>query len=153
MEDYDLDKINKMMSLALDEARQAAKVSAADVPVGCIIADKNGNIIATGRNTRELDGSVLGHAEINALEAARKATGSYILQDCVMYVTLEPCPMCAGAIAAARIDTVFYGASNTSNGACGTIYNLLYPHTKVFGGIKAEEAAALLRDFFTDLRC
>jgi len=147
-----MEKTTKYMKLALEEARAAAESNSADVPVGCIITDKDGNIIAKGRNTREQSGSVLGHAEINALEEARKVTGSYILEGAVMYVTLEPCPMCAGAIAAARIDTVFYAASNNSNGACGTVCNLLYPSVNVFGGICAEESGDLLKSFFKNLR-
>lgn len=140
------------MDLALEEAGKTAAEKAADIPVGCVITDKSGNVLAACRNTRERDGSVLGHAEINALEEARKKTGDYRLTDAVMFVTLEPCPMCAGAIAAARIDTVFYGASNKTNGACGTVYNLLYPQVKTFGGIRAAEASSLLSDFFTARR-
>lgn len=142
----------KYMNLAIEEARLAAESNEKDVPVGCIIVDKEGNIIGKGRNTRCLGGSVLGHAEINAMEEARKNTGSYLLDDTIMFVTLEPCPMCAGAIAASRIPQLFYGADNTENGACGSVYNLLYPHTEVFGGIKAEECSSLLKDFFKNLR-
>lgn len=145
-------KATEYMQLALAEALAASADSSSEVPVGCIITDKDGNILSKGRNTREQSGSVLGHAEINALEEARKITGSYILEGAIMYVTLEPCPMCAGAIEASRIDTVFYAASNTSNGACGTVYNLLYPSVNVFGGICSEEATELLQSFFKKLR-
>ncbi len=149
---YNMEEIKKYMQLALAEAKKTARTNTADVPVGCIITDKDGNVIGKGCNTREQDGSVLGHAEINALEDARKKTGSYILEGAFMYVTLEPCPMCAGAIAAARLDTVFYGASNTSNGACGTVCNLLYPTVNVFGDICAEESSEILKTFFAKLR-
>jgi tRNA(adenine34) deaminase len=150
MENFDM--VYKYMDLALEEARKAAEDSAKDVPVGCIIVNKKGEIIGRGRNTRCLHGSVLGHAEINALEEAKDNTGSYLLEDAVMFVTLEPCPMCAGAIAASRVSEVYYGADNTENGACGTIHNLLYPHTKIYGGIKAEESKGLLKKFFASIR-
>ena len=140
------------MDLALSEAKKNAAEASEDIPVGCVIIDKSGTLLAACGNTREKDGSVLGHAEINALEEARKKTGDYRLTDAVMFVTLEPCPMCAGAIAAARIDTLFYGASNKTNGACGTVYNLLYPQVKTFGGIRAAEASALLSAFFAARR-
>ena len=142
----------KYMDIALEEARKAAEDSAKDVPVGCIIVNKKGEIIGRGRNTRCLHGSVLGHAEINALEEAKNNTGSYLLEGAVMFVTLEPCPMCAGAIAASRVSEVYYGADNVENGACGTIHNILYPHTRVYGGIKAEESKNLLRSFFASIR-
>ncbi len=142
----------KYMDLALEEARKAAEDNAKDVPVGCIIVNKKGEIIGRGRNTRCLHGSVLGHAEINALEDAKNNTGSYLLEDAVLFVTLEPCPMCAGAIVAARVSEVFYGANNTETGCAGTVFNLFYPRTKVYGGIKAEESQRLLRKFFASIR-
>ena len=149
---YDMNTACYYMRLALLEARKTVSEGASDIPVGCVIADSSGNIIAAGHNTRELSGSVTAHAEINALEAARLHTRGYKLQGAVMFVTLEPCPMCAGAIAAARLKAVFYGASNKSNGACGTVFNLLYPQLEVFGGICAEESAVLLQTFFKKLR-
>lgn len=140
------------MGLALQEAKKTAASGSGDLPVGCVILGKDGSVLASCGNTREETGSVLGHAEIAALEEARKKNGDYRLPDAVLFVTLEPCPMCAGAIAAARIGTVFYGASNKTNGACGTVYNLLFPQVRVFGGIRAEEASALLTDFFASRR-
>ncbi|MBQ8828197.1 MAG: nucleoside deaminase [Clostridia bacterium] len=146
--------IEYCMSEALSEAQAAYtdNPQCADIPVGCVIADSNGNIVARAHNTRETSHLVTGHAEISALNAAAEITGDFRLNNLYLFVTLEPCPMCAGAIAAARPAAVFYGAPNTSNGACGTIYNILHPHVRVYGGIMSRESAALIRDFFEKLR-
>ncbi len=139
----------------MDKAIEYAKISAAsnpfDVPVGCVIV-KDNKIISYGYNSRESNCKVTGHAEIQAIEEAEKLLGSYKLQGCKIFVTLEPCPMCAGAIRAAQIEELYFGAYNLSDGAAGTVYNILYPHVKVFGGIKKSDCQSLLKDFFEKLR-
>ena len=140
---------SQFMSEALILAKKAENHG--DVPVGAVIVF-DGKIIAKGQNKREKDKNSLLHAEICAIDEACRHLGRKNLAGCTLYVTLEPCPMCAGAIAASRIPRLFYGADNTENGACGSVYNLLYPHTEVFGGIKAEECSSLLKDFFKNLR-
>lgn len=141
------------MQKALELAREAA--AEGEVPVGCVIV-RNGEIVATGRNRRETAKTALGHAEIEAIGAACKALGGWRLWDCTLYVTLEPCPMCAGAIVNARIPTVVFGASDDKCGACGSVCDLFSMdfnhHPQVVKGVCQEEAAALLTDFFKDLR-
>lgn len=148
------DLIEKYMQIAIDESKAdtPAAIKSSDVPVGCIIIDKNGQIIAKAHNTREQTHSVTGHAEINAINEVSLKTGDYHLDGSIVFITLEPCPMCAGALAAARPKAVYYGAPNTVNGAAGTVYNLLEPHIKVFGGIKASEISSRLSSFFTEIR-
>ena len=111
----------------------------AEIPVGCIIVDSEGNVVARSHNTRRHTHSVTGHAEINAIEEFTSKTGNYRLCGATIFVTLEPCPMCAGALAAAKPDAVYYGAPNTENGSCGTVFNILNSHTKIYGGIKSNE--------------
>ena len=141
------------MQRALELAREAAQEG--EVPVGCVIV-RNGQIVATGRNRRESAKTALGHAEIEAIGAACEKLGGWRLWDCTLYVTLEPCPMCAGAIVNARIPTVVYGASDDKCGACGSVCDLFAMdfnhHPQVISGVCQEEAAALLTDFFKDLR-
>jgi tRNA(adenine34) deaminase len=141
------------MKKALELAREAALEG--EVPVGCVIV-RNGEIVATGRNRRETAKTALGHAEIEAIGAACEKLGGWRLWDCTLYVTLEPCPMCAGAIVNARIPTVVFGASDDKCGACGSVCNLFAMdfnhHPQVVSGVCQEEAAALLSDFFKDLR-
>ncbi len=142
------------MRLALEEARQA--LGTGDVPVGCVIADRDGRIIGRGRNRREAAKNAVRHAEIEAIEAACAAVGSWRLDGCALYVTLEPCPMCAGAVINARIPTVVYGAKEPRTGSCGSVINLFeerYGHRPaIYGGVLGEECAALLRSFFEAMR-
>ena len=144
----------KYMRRALELAAQAA--AEGDVPVGCVIADREGNILGEGRNRREATRSVTGHAEIAALEAACAARGDWRLDDCTAFVTLEPCPMCAGAFINARLGTLVYGAREPLYGSAASILNLFeerYPsHTAIYGGVLAEESEALLKAFFERMR-
>lgn len=141
------------MQKALELAREAALEG--EVPVGCVIV-RNGEIVATGRNRRETAKTALGHAEIEAIGAACEKLGGWRLWECTLYVTLEPCPMCAGAIVNARIPTVVFGASDDKCGACGSVCDLFSMdfnhHPRVISGVCREEAAALLTEFFKDLR-
>ncbi len=148
------DLIEYYMGAALAEASAAceANTDCNDIPVGCIIADDMGNIVARAHNTREKTHLVTGHAEISAINKATEILGDYRLDNYYIFVTLEPCPMCAGAIAAARPKAIYYGAPNKVNGACGTVYNVMPPHTPVFGGIMARKAGSLVSDFFNKLR-
>lgn len=141
------------MRQALCLAEEAAR--AGEVPVGCVIV-RDGQIIARGRNRREEKHSALSHAEIEAIAQANAALGSWRLEDCALYVTLEPCPMCAGAILNARIPRVCFGARDAAMGACGGVMNLFmedFPHPPALvGGILEEECRAVLGDFFRGLR-
>ena len=142
------------MRQALALAREAA--AAGEVPVGCVIVDRAGQIIGRGRNRREEKQSTLSHAEMEAIREANRTLGSWRLEDCTLYVTLEPCPMCAGAILNARIPRVYYGAKDAGFGACGSILNLFEEdfrhHPKIVGHILEEECAQLLQDFFAQVR-
>lgn len=141
------------MNEALTLAKEAAR--AGEVPVGCVIV-RNGEIIGRGRNRREEKQAVSSHAEMEAMAQANAALGSWRLEDCELYVTLEPCPMCAGAIINARIPRVFYGARDEAMGAAGGVLNLFmenFPHRpQLVGGILAEECAQVLGKFFRDKR-
>ena len=141
------------MREALALAREAA--AAGEVPVGCVIV-REGEIIGRGRNRREEKQSTLSHAETEAIREANRFLDSWRLEDCALYVTLEPCPMCAGAILNARIPKVFYGARDSAMGACGGVLNLFmedFPHRPALvGGILAEECREVLADFFRTLR-
>ena len=141
------------MGQALELAKEAA--AEGEVPVGCVIV-RNGEIVGRGRNRRETAKTALGHAEIEAIAEANKNLGGWRLWDCTLYVTLEPCPMCAGAIVNARIPRVVYGASDSKCGACGSVCDLFNMdfnhHPKVETGIREEEAAALMTEFFQNLR-
>ena len=142
------------MALALDEA--SAALAHDDVPVGAIVACE-GEIIARRHNERELRADPTAHAEVLALRDAAAALGRWRLDDCVLVVTLEPCPMCAGAAVAARLGTVAFGAADPRAGACGSLYNLasdprLNHEMTVVAGVQAEEGAALLRRFFAERR-
>ena len=141
------------MEQALELARQAG--AEGEVPVGCVIV-RNGQVVGRGRNRRETDKTALGHAEIEAIADACRNLGGWRLWDCTLYVTLEPCPMCAGAIINARIPRVVYGASDEKCGACGSVCDLFSMefnhHPTVEKGICEEECGGLLRDFFQDLR-
>ena len=123
--------------------------------MGCVIVCHD-RIVGRGRNRRETKKNALGHAEIEAIDQACKALGGWRLWECTLYVTLEPCPMCAGAIVNARIPRVVYGASDKKCGACGSVCNLFSMafnhHPTVETGIREEESAALLAEFFQNLR-
>lgn len=142
------------MRLALALAREAA--ARGEVPVGCVIADADGAVIGTGRNRREETRRADAHAEMEAIRMACAARGTWRLDGCTLYVTLEPCPMCAGAVVNARIPTVVYGAKEPNFGSCGSVLNLFEEryghHPAVYGGVCADECAAVLRAFFETLR-
>ena len=141
------------MNQALTLAREAA--AHGEVPVGCVIV-RDGNIIGRGRNRREEKQAVSSHAEMEAMAQANEALGSWRLEECDLYVTLEPCPMCAGAILNARVRRVFYGARDRAMGACGGVLNLFmedFPHhPQLVGGILAEDCQTVLSAFFKELR-
>ncbi len=141
------------MRRALALAREAA--DAGEVPVGCVIV-REGEIVGEGRNRREECGLAAAHAEMDAIAAANQHLGDWRLEGCSLYVTLEPCPMCAGAILNARISKVFYGARDEVFGACGGVTNLFmesFPSPPALvGGILAEECRGLLSSFFQTLR-
>ena len=141
----------------MQEALRLASEAAAEgeVPVGCVIT-RGGEIVGRGRNRREKDKSALAHAEIEAINEACRNLGGWRLWECTLYVTLEPCPMCAGAIINARIPRVVYGASDKKFGAVGSVCSLFSMafnhHPKVECGVMEEEAAALMKEFFQNLR-
>ena len=141
------------MQEALALAREAA--AAGEVPVGCVIV-RRGAIVGRGRNRREERQAVSSHAEMEAMAQANTVLGTWRLDDCELYVTLEPCPMCAGAILNARIPRVYYGARDETLGACGGVLNLFmedFPHRPALvGGILAEDCRAVLAEFFASLR-
>ena len=142
------------MRMALELAREAAENG--EVPVGCVIADADGRVIGRGRNRREESADATAHAEIEAIREAGETLGSWRLDGCTLYVTLEPCPMCAGAIINARVPALVYGAADAVSGSCGSVIDLFFEryghHPQVLGGVLGEEAAALLRAFFSALR-
>ena len=141
------------MLRALELAREAGEEG--EVPVGAVVVYQ-GKIISEGRNRRERDKNALCHAELEAIDGACRALGGWRLWQCELYVTLEPCPMCAGAIINARIPRVVFGASDPKAGSCGSITDLFAMpynhHPQDFSGFLEEEAAGLLRDFFRRLR-
>lgn len=141
------------MDMALELAGEAA--ADGDVPVGCVIV-KDGVVIGRGRNRREADADATAHAELEAIRDACARVGSWRLHGCTMYVTLEPCPMCAGGIINARIGAVHYGARDEKAGCCGSVLNLFverFNHRpRVYRGPRTEECGAVLRDFFEELR-
>lgn len=143
----------KFMDIALVRAKHAA--ADGEVPVGAIIVC-NGEIIATGRNRREKTHDATAHAEIEAIRQACEVKGDWRLDDCEMYVTLEPCPMCSGAIINSRIKTVIFGAYDTKEGSLGSVANfanLPYGYTpEVYGGICENECREVLTDFFREKR-
>ena len=141
------------MLLALEQAKLAA--SELEVPVGAVIV-RNGELVSVGRNRREIGKNALAHAEIEAIDLACKKLGGWRLWECEMYVTLEPCPMCTGAIINSRIRRLVYGASDYKAGSCGSVINLFelpYNHKpEVISGFMADECSAMLSEFFADLR-
>ena len=143
----------KFMAMALELAKEA--FDAGEVPVGCVVV-RDGQVVGTGRNRREQDKNALCHAEIEAINEACRKLGGWRLWECTLYVTLEPCPMCAGAIINARIPRVVYGASDAKCGATGSVCNLFSlefnHHPQVESGILEEECSNLLTEFFKNLR-
>lgn len=141
------------MRQALDLAREAAECG--EVPVGCVIV-RGDRVVGWGRNRREEKQHTQSHAEMEAIRQANEALGSWRLDECTLYVTLEPCPMCAGAILNARIPRVYYGARDREMGACGGVLNLFmedFPQRPALvGGILEEECRGVLTDFFRQLR-
>lgn len=144
----------KYMKEALRQARKAYALG--EVPIGCVIVHE-GRIIGRGYNRRNTDKNTLSHAEITAIRKASKKIGDWRLEDCTLYVTLEPCQMCAGAIVQARIPQVVMGCMNPKAGCAGSILNILempqFNHqVSVTRGVLEEECSRMLRDFFTELR-
>ena len=143
------------MKKALELANKAAKIG--EVPVGAVVVKKStGEIVGEGYNRREVDKDSIAHAEIIAIENASKKLGGWRLIDCELFVTLEPCPMCAGAIINSRIERVVYGAMDKKAGSCGSVVNLFdlpYNHKpELTGGILSEECSSILSEFFKKLR-
>jgi len=138
------------MDIALSLAAEA--FDAGEVPVGCVIVGADGEVLGKGRNRREETHDASAHAEMEAIRSACEAIGDWRLSDCALFVTLEPCPMCAGAIISSRIPTVVFGAKDALTGSCGSVINLFserYGHkAAIYGGVRAEESAAVLRSFF-----
>lgn len=144
----------KYMKEAIRQAKKAAALG--EVPIGCVI-EYEGKIIGRGYNRRMVDKTVLAHAEIIAIRKACKKMGDWRLEGCTMYVTLEPCPMCAGAIVQARIPTVVIGSMNPKAGCAGSVMDLLHEEgfnhqVETRTGVLGEECSAMLTDFFKELR-
>ena len=144
----------KYMRAAIREAKKAYALE--EVPIGCVIV-QNGKIIARGYNRRNTDKNTLAHAEIAAIKKASKKTGDWRLEDCTMYVTLEPCQMCAGAIVQSRLAKVVIGSMNPKAGCAGSVINLLqmkeFNHqVEMVKGVLEEECSAMLSGFFQELR-
>lgn len=142
------------MGIALAEARRAGE--GGDVPVGAVVVI-DGTVVARAGNRRRHDGDPTAHAEVLALRAAAASQGTWRLDRATLVVTLEPCPMCAGALVGARVARLVFGATNTDNGACGTLYNLcvdprLNHEVEVVAGVEAAAARALLDEFFAARR-
>ncbi|MCL2030437.1 MAG: tRNA adenosine(34) deaminase TadA [Oscillospiraceae bacterium] len=139
-------------------ALELAALAAAEgeVPVGCVVVHRDGRVVGEGRNRREGAKDALAHAELEAIRAACAALGGWRLHECDLYVTLEPCPMCAGAAVNARLRRVVYGAPDPKAGACGSRLDLfahgLNHRPEVAGGVLAEECGAVLSEFFRKLR-
>ena len=148
------DEDHKFMKLALELAKKAELKN--EVPVGALIV-RNGQIIGQGMNTSISDHDPTSHAEINAIREAAKAIKNYRLKDCAIYVTLEPCAMCVGAIQHARIEKIIYGAPDPKTGACGSMIDLISVkeinhHAEAIGGILEKECGQILKDFFFSKR-
>jgi tRNA(adenine34) deaminase len=137
------------MQQALTLAQEAALHG--DIPVGCVIV-RDGQVVGRGRNRRELLGDATAHAELEAIREACSALGTWRLSDCTLYVTLEPCPMCAGGMINSRIHTVVYGAANPKAGCCGSVLPLFHEkfnhHPVIYGGVLEGECAQVLGEFF-----
>jgi tRNA(adenine34) deaminase len=148
--------LDALMGIALEEARAA--IAHDDIPIGAVVARvESGDVLARRHNERELRGDPTAHAEILALRDAATTATSWRLDGCALVVTLEPCPMCAGAVIAARLDLVAFGAVDPKAGALGTLYNLaadprLNHEARVIDGVRAGECGALITAFFADRR-
>lgn len=143
------------MRRALGLAREAMELG--EVPIGCVIVGPDGSVVGEGGNRRETEGAALGHAEIAAIQAANRALGKWRLERCTLYVTLEPCIMCAGAISQARIDRVVFGVYDPKAGAVRSLYSVfddprLNHRVRYSVGVESEACAALLSEFFASLR-
>lgn len=139
------------MDRALELAAEAGAVG--EVPVGALVVDANGTVLGEGRNSRERDGDPTAHAEVVALRAAAQAKGEWRLEGCTLVVTLEPCPMCAGASVLARVPRIVLGAWDPKMGGCGSVWDIVRDRrsthrVEVLGGVRAQECAAVLRSFF-----
>ena len=145
--------LERWMDEALRLAREAGE--AGEVPVGCVVV-RDGEILGRGRNRREEERSALAHAEIEAIREACARLGDWRLEGCALYVTLEPCAMCAGAILNARIPTVVYGLREGKTGACGSVLDLFAEdfgfRPRMYGGVREAECRDLMQDFFSRLR-
>ena len=144
----------KFMKAALKQAQKAYAID--EVPIGCVIV-RNGHIIARGYNRRNIDKNTLAHAELSAIRKASKKTGDWRLEDCTMYVTLEPCQMCAGAIVQSRMKRVVIASMNAKAGCAGSVLNLLqmqqFNHqVEITQGVLEEECSRMLSSFFRELR-
>ena len=144
----------KFMKAAITQARKAYAID--EVPIGCVIV-QNDKIIARGYNRRNIDKNTLAHAELSAIRKASKKTGDWRLEDCTMYVTLEPCQMCAGAIVQSRMKRVVIGSMNAKAGCAGSVLNLLqmqqFNHqVEITRGVREEECSQMLSQFFRALR-
>ena len=144
----------KFMKAAITQARKACAID--EVPIGCVIV-QNDKIIARGYNRRNIDKNTLAHAELSAIRKASKKTGDWRLEDCTMYVTLEPCQMCAGAIVQSRMKRVVIGSMNAKAGCAGSVLNLLqmqqFNHqVEITRGVREEECSQMLSQFFRELR-
>ncbi|MEL6329050.1 MAG: tRNA adenosine(34) deaminase TadA [Planctomycetota bacterium] len=154
MPDAGLD--DRMMARAIELAREAEQIG--EVPIGAVVYDGQGRVLGEGFNRRETDDDPLAHAEVLAIRAAAKLLGDWRLEGCSLAVTLEPCPMCAGAIVNSRIDRVIYGASDPKAGAVRSLYELLADDRlnhhvgEIVAGVREDECAQLLRAFFRKLR-
>ena len=149
-----MDQTEKFMREAIRQARKAEKID--EVPIGCVIVYEN-KIIARGYNRRNIDKNTLAHAELSAIKKASKKLGDWRLEGCTMYVTLEPCQMCAGAIVQARIDKVVIGSMNPKAGCAGSVLNLLqisaFNHqVELETGVLEAECSSMLSNFFKNLR-
>lgn len=144
----------KYMAAAIREAHKAEALN--EVPIGCVIV-RDGKIIARGYNKRVTEGSVLSHAEITAIRKACRRTGDWRLEECELYVTLEPCPMCAGAIVQARIPKVYIGSMNPKAGCAGSVMDMFHMdglnhQVETVSGVLGDECSTMLKDFFRALR-
>lgn len=141
------------MNLAIEEAKKALKTG--DVPVGAVVV-RQGRVVSLAHNTREYLKDATAHAEINAIREACELLGTWRLEDCTLYVTLEPCPMCMGAAINSRIQRIVFGAKDSKAGACGSLVNLVsYPFNhkpEVVDGVLSEKCSELLREFFAQKR-
>lgn len=144
---------NELMGAALEQARIAAALG--EVPVGAVVA-RRGEIVSAAHNTRESGKNALHHAELLAIDSACKSLGGWRLWECELFVTLEPCPMCSGAIINSRIKRVVYGAADAKAGCCGSVTDLFAlpfnHHPTIEGGLRADEAQELMQQFFARLR-